>query len=111
MAPRKSRRQLTVGINVCLSPGATQACSLSPPTNQPATLSPSTPQPTRSARGRTACVRVDGGVFAQSSTRVFVSVRAGYCRGHQDPDVPTTATLSVAWKSISPPIQNEALHF
>lgn len=35
MAPRKSRRQLTAGINVCLSPGATQACSLLQTTNQP----------------------------------------------------------------------------
>lgn len=58
-----------------------------------------------------ACVRVDGGVFAQSSTRVFVSVGAGYCRGHQDLDVLMTATPSVAWQSIPPPIQNEALHF
>lgn len=41
MAPRKSRRQLTAGINVCLSPGATQACSLLQTTKQ-ASSHPST---------------------------------------------------------------------
>lgn len=66
-------------------------------------LSPSTLHPpsahanTRPGQG----VRVDLSVFPQKSTRVFVTVKAGYSRGHQNVNVLKTMTMSVALKSIS----------
>lgn len=46
-------------------------------------------------------MREDLSVFPQKSTRVFVTVRAGYSRGHQNVNVLKTMTMSVALKSIS----------